>query len=253
MASPVTVAILIVVAMLGVAVTAWVFIPAFQGREAAQGHLGSHRLEIGAWLSVIVLNALVTLPLAPFLHIEQGLTTGTFLVAALSTDVPMLLIVYVRLIMPGALTWRDLEWLRSASDLPLVVKGVLTAEDALLAAEHGATAVVVSNHGGRQLDGVPATLDVLPEVVDAVGERVEVLIDGGIRRGTDVLKALALGARATLAGRAIVWGLAAGGEEGVGQVLALLRNEIEVGLKLLGCASPAAVTKAHVRRAEPVV
>jgi len=156
-------------------------------------------------------------------------------------------------IVDPALTWRDLEWLRSASDLPLVVKGLLTAEDALLAAEHGAAAVVVSNHGGRQLDGVPATLDVLPEVVDAVGERVEVLIDGGIRRGTDVLKALALGARATLAGRAIVWGLAAGGEEGVGQVLALLRNEIEVGLKLLGCASPAAVTKAHVRRAEPVV
>jgi isopentenyl diphosphate isomerase/L-lactate dehydrogenase-like FMN-dependent dehydrogenase len=156
-------------------------------------------------------------------------------------------------IVDPALTWRDLEWLRSACDLPLVVKGVLTAEDALLAAEHGAAAVVVSNHGGRQLDSVPATLDVLPEVVGAAGDRVEVLLDGGIRRGTDVLKALALGARATLAGRAVVWGLAAGGEDGVARVLGLLRDEIEVGLKLLGCASPADVKQAHVRWAGPPV
>jgi len=148
------------------------------------------------------------------------------------------------------LTWRDLEWLRSScSLLPLVVKGILTAEDALLAVEHGAAAIVVSNHGGRQLDGVPATLDVLPEVVEAVGERVEVLLDGGIRRGVDVLKALALGARATLSGRAVLWGLAAGGQEGATRVLALLRSEIELGLKLLGCPSPADVTPAHVRRA----
>jgi isopentenyl diphosphate isomerase/L-lactate dehydrogenase-like FMN-dependent dehydrogenase len=132
--------------------------------------------------------------------------------------------------------------------LPLVIKGILTAEDALLAAEHGAAAVVVSNHGGRQLDGVPPALDVLGEVVEAVGARVEVLLDGGIRRGTDVLKALALGARATLSGRAVLYGLAAGGEEGATQVLELLRQELELGLKLLGCASPAAVTSAHVRR-----
>jgi isopentenyl diphosphate isomerase/L-lactate dehydrogenase-like FMN-dependent dehydrogenase len=156
-------------------------------------------------------------------------------------------------VVDNTLTWRDLEWLRSTCPLPLLVKGVLTAEDALLAAEHGAAGVVVSNHGGRQLDGVPATLDVLPEVVDAVGERVEVLFDGGIRRGTDVLKALALGARAAFAGRAVLWGLAAAGEEGVAQVLALLRGEIEVGLKLLGCRSPAEVTRAHVRLAGPPV
>ena len=147
------------------------------------------------------------------------------------------------------LTWRDLEWLHSVSSLPLVVKGILTAEDALLAAEHGAAAVVVSNHGGRQLYGVPATLEVLPEVVEAVGERVEVFLDGGIRRGVDVLKALALGARAVLSGRAVLWGLAADGEEGATQVLSLLRKEIELGLKLLGCPSPDAVTRGHVRRA----
>jgi isopentenyl diphosphate isomerase/L-lactate dehydrogenase-like FMN-dependent dehydrogenase len=152
-------------------------------------------------------------------------------------------------IVDATLTWRDLEWLRSCSPLPLVVKGILTAEDALLAAEHGAEGVVVSNHGGRQLDGVPATLDALPEVVDAVGERIEVLFDGGIRRGTDVLKGLALGARAAMSGRAVLWGLAAGGEEGATQVLELLRAEIEVGLKLLGCTSPAAVGRAHVRLA----
>jgi len=151
------------------------------------------------------------------------------------------------------LTWRDLEWLRSESSLPLLVKGVLTAEDAVLAAEHGAEAVIVSNHGGRQLDGVPATLDVLPEVVEAVGERVEVLLDGGIRRGTDVLKALALGARATLAGRAVLWGLAAAGEEGVARVLELLRNEIASGLMLLGCPRPDDVSRAHLRPAGPSV
>ena len=146
------------------------------------------------------------------------------------------------------LTWRDLEWLRSASPLPLLLKGVLTAEDALLAAEHGAAGVVVSNHGGRQLDGVAATLDALPEVVEAAGDRLEVLLDGGIRRGGDVLKALSLGARAVLAGRAVIWGLAAGGEEGARRVLELLREEIELALALLGCRSPADVTRAHVGR-----
>ncbi len=156
-------------------------------------------------------------------------------------------------VVDATLTWRDLEWLRSACPLPLVVKGILTAEDALLAAEHGAAGVIVSNHGGRQLDGVPASLDVLPEVVEAVGERVEVLFDGGIRRGVDVLKALALGARATMSGRAVLWGLAAGGEKGVKGVLELLRAEVELGLKLLGCASPAEVARAHVRRAGSAV
>ena len=147
------------------------------------------------------------------------------------------------------LTWRDLEWLRSLTDLPLVVKGVLTAEDALLACEHGALGVVVSNHGGRQLDGVAASLDALPEVVEAVGDRCEVLMDGGVRRGTDVLKALALGARAVLVGRPVLWGLAVDGVDGVRHVLELLRAEIELGLALLGCPSPAAVTRAHVARA----
>ena len=144
------------------------------------------------------------------------------------------------------LSWRDLEWL-AGYGLPVVVKGILTAEDARLACEHGAAAVVVSNHGGRQLDGVSSSLDVLEEVVDAIDGRAEVLLDGGVRRGTDVLKALALGARAVLIGRAMVWGLAAAGEEGVTDVLRLLQREVELGLALLGCASTADVSRAHVQ------
>lgn len=145
----------------------------------------------------------------------------------------------------ATLSWRDLEWL-AGYGLPVVVKGLLTAEDAELACEHGAAAVVVSNHGGRQLDGVQASLDALEEVVAAVDGRAEVLLDGGVRRGTDVLKAVALGARAVMIGRAMLWGLAVAGEEGVAHVLELFRSEVELGLALLGCASPADVTRAHV-------
>jgi isopentenyl diphosphate isomerase/L-lactate dehydrogenase-like FMN-dependent dehydrogenase len=147
-----------------------------------------------------------------------------------------------------SLTWRDLERIAGESTLPLLVKGVLTAEDAQLACEHGAAGIVVSNHGGRQLDGVAATIDALPEVVEAVAGRVEVLVDGGIRRGGDVVKALALGARAVLAGRGPLWGLAAAGEDGARHVLELLREEIRVSLQLVGCTSPADVTRAHVAR-----
>ena len=148
----------------------------------------------------------------------------------------------------SSLTWRDLEWLRSITSLPILVKGVLTAEDAERACEAGVEGIVVSNHGGRQLDGVAASVDALPEVVEAVGGRAVVLIDGGIRRGTDVVKALALGAHAVLAGRAALYGLAVAGAEGVERVLTLLREEVELALALCGCASPADVTRAHVGR-----
>ncbi len=133
-----------------------------------------------------------------------------------------------------SVTWDVLDWLRSITRLPVLVKGVLTAEDARLAVEHDVAAVIVSNHGGRQLDGAIATCEALPEVVEAVGGRVEVLVDGGIRRGTDVLKALALGARAVLIGRPYLWGLTVNGEEGVRHVLELLRNEILLAMALVG-------------------
>jgi 4-hydroxymandelate oxidase len=146
----------------------------------------------------------------------------------------------------ASVSWRDIERLASLSGLPVVVKGVLTEEDAKLACEHGASAIVVSNHGGRQLDGVSATIDALEEVVAAVDGRIEVLLDGGIRRGTDVVKALALGARAVLAGRAPLWGLAVDGEAGARRVLELLQAEILAALQLLGCTSPADVTRERV-------
>jgi isopentenyl diphosphate isomerase/L-lactate dehydrogenase-like FMN-dependent dehydrogenase len=150
-------------------------------------------------------------------------------------------------LLDASVSWRDLEWIASEGQLPVVLKGIVTAEDAELAVAHGAAAIVASNHGGRQLDGAPATLDALPEVVDAVAGRVEVLLDGGVRRGTDVAKALASGARAVLVGRAPIFGLAAGGEEGVRHVLELMREELELALCLLGCTSPAELSPAHIR------
>jgi isopentenyl diphosphate isomerase/L-lactate dehydrogenase-like FMN-dependent dehydrogenase len=132
------------------------------------------------------------------------------------------------------LTWESLAWLRSLTSLPLLVKGILTAEDAVLAVEHGVAGIVVSNHGGRQLDSTIASIEALPEVVEAVAGRCEVYMDGGIRRGTDILKALALGARAVLVGRPILWGLAADGAEGVLHVLEILRRELELDMALAG-------------------
>jgi 4-hydroxymandelate oxidase len=153
-------------------------------------------------------------------------------------------------------TWKDLERLRALSSMPLVLKGIVTREDARCAADAGADAVVVSNHGGRQLDGSIATLDALPEVAEALGGRraptgrpMEVLMDGGIRRGTHVIKALALGARAVLVGRPLMYALAAGGEEGVVDMFRLVKEELEVSLGLTGCASVRDVRPEHVRPA----
>jgi isopentenyl diphosphate isomerase/L-lactate dehydrogenase-like FMN-dependent dehydrogenase len=168
--------------------------------------------------------------------------------AALGADVPIGPAEVFALIDP-TLTWDDLAELVSSCDLPVLVKGVLTAEDAQLALDHGAEGVIVSNHGGRQLDGVAPAAEVLPEIVDAVGGRTTLLVDGGVRRGTDVLVALALGADAVLVGRPALWGLAAGGEKGALHVLKLLRTELEFALALAGCPTPAAVTREHVKRA----
>jgi 4-hydroxymandelate oxidase len=149
-----------------------------------------------------------------------------------------------------ALTWTDLAEIRSWAPLPLVVKGILTAEDARLAVDNGVDAVWVSNHGGRQLDRVAAGVDVLEEVVDAVEGRVEVYLDGGIRRAPDVLVALALGARAVFAARPFLWALAAAGEAGVAHAFAILREELERGLSMMGTPDPGALTRAHVERVD---
>jgi isopentenyl diphosphate isomerase/L-lactate dehydrogenase-like FMN-dependent dehydrogenase len=139
------------------------------------------------------------------------------------------------------LTWADIEWLRSFTALPIVLKGILTREDAVLAVERGAAGIVVSNHGGRQLDSVPATIDALSEVVEAVAGRAEVYLDGGVRRGTDALKALALGARAVFVGRPVLWGLAVAGSTGAQHVLQVLRDELALAMALAGRPTLASV------------
>jgi L-lactate dehydrogenase (cytochrome) len=150
----------------------------------------------------------------------------------------------------GAFAWPDLKWIRELWRGPIVMKGVLTAEDARRCVDEGAAAIVVSNHGGRQLDGVPASLRVLPEVVEAVRNRAEVLMDSGIRRGTDVVKALCMGARAVLCGRAYAYGLAAAGEAGVADALEILRQDLERTLYLLGCPSVSELNGSYVKVSE---
>ncbi|MBC7790156.1 MAG: alpha-hydroxy-acid oxidizing protein [Anaerolineae bacterium] len=136
-----------------------------------------------------------------------------------------------------SLTWRDIEWLGSFTRLPILLKGILRADDARLAVEAGAAGIIVSNHGGRQLDTAVATIRALPEIAQAVAGRAEILIDGGVRRGTDIIKAIALGARAVLLGRPVLWGLALEGEKGVTRVMEMLRDELDLAMALCGCRS----------------
>ncbi len=145
------------------------------------------------------------------------------------------------------LTWETLAWLRGITHLPLLIKGVLTAEDALLAVQHGVDGIIVSNHGGRQLDGALASIEALPEVAEAVEGRCEIYVDGGIRRGTDVLKALALGARAVFIGRPTLWGLAVNGSEGVRDVLEILHAELELAMALSGRPTLASIDRSLVK------
>jgi 4-hydroxymandelate oxidase len=154
---------------------------------------------------------------------------------------------YTRRMLDPSLTWKDLEWLKSLTRLPILVKGVVRGDDAVRALEAGADGVVVSNHGGRQLDTSPATIRALPEVADAVAGRGLVLMDGGVRRGTDVVKALALGAQAVMLGRPPLWGLAVAGQDGVWQVLEILRHELDAALALCGYRRPADVPRDLVR------
>ena len=146
----------------------------------------------------------------------------------------------------SVVSWEDLEWIREAWTGPIVIKGIHTAEDARRAVDEGADALVVSNHGGRQLDRVAPSLQMLPEVVAAVGDRIEVLFDGGIRRGSDIIKALCLGARAVLVGRAYAYGLGAAGEAGVARAIEILRADLVRTLKLLGCASVGELARSYI-------
>ncbi|MGE0547754.1 MAG: alpha-hydroxy acid oxidase [Kofleriaceae bacterium] len=175
------------------------------------------------------------------LRIENVHASGYGHLPASSND--SALAAYVADLLDPALSWDVIDWLRSISDLPIVVKGVVRPDDAVRAVERGAAGIVVSNHGGRQLDAAPATIDALPRIAEAVAGRAEVYVDGGVRRGTDVIKALALGARAVLLGRPVLWGLAAAGREGAFAALATLRRELDLAMALCGCADPASVTR----------
>jgi len=148
---------------------------------------------------------------------------------------------YFASLLDPSLSWADVAWLRRLTRLPLLVKGIVRPDDARRAVDAGCAGVVVSNHGGRQLDGSPATIDVLPAVAAAVGADAEVFVDGGVRRGTDVVKAVALGARAVLIGRPVLWGLAAGGRDGVAAALGVLRRELDLAMALCGCPSIPAI------------
>jgi L-lactate dehydrogenase (cytochrome) len=151
----------------------------------------------------------------------------------------------------GTVSWEDLEWIREMWDGPILAKGVLRPEEAVQAAEHGLDGVIVSNHGGRQLDHLPATIDVLPEIVDAVGDRLDVLVDSGFRRGSDIAAALALGAKAVLLGRAHLYGLAAAGEAGVRHCVDILAHELRMTMQLCGARSIAELDRGLIRRRQP--
>ncbi|XP_055532170.1 uncharacterized protein LOC129722603 [Wyeomyia smithii] len=153
---------------------------------------------------------------------------------------------YIREQLDPTLCWDDVKWLVNFTKLPVVVKGILTKEDALIAVDLGVQGIWVSNHGARQLDSVPASIEVLPEIVAAVGDRTTVVIDGGVTEGTDVFKAIALGAKMVLFGRPAIWGLAVDGQQGVEQILDILRKELDLAMAFAGCQSVADISKNHV-------
>nr|XP_048698499.1 2-Hydroxyacid oxidase 1 isoform X2 [Caretta caretta] len=163
------------------------------------------------------------------------------------------LAVYVAQAIDPSIKWEDITWLRGLTSLPIVTKGILRADDAREAVKHGVNGILVSNHGARQLDGVPATIDVLPEIVEAVEGKAEVFLDGGVRKGTDVLKALALGAKAVFIGRPIIWGLVYQGEEGAKEVLQMLKEEFQLAMALSGCQSVKGIDTTLVRRTSSAV
>ncbi|MED6219813.1 hypothetical protein PIB30_039197 [Stylosanthes scabra] len=154
---------------------------------------------------------------------------------------------YIHSQLDPSMTWKDIKWLQTITSLPILVKGILTAEDARIAVENGVAGIIVSNHGARQLDYVPPTIMFLEEIVRAVEGRVPVFLDGGIRRGTDVFKALALGASAVFIGRPVVFSLTVEGEVGVGKVLSMLRDELQLTMALCGCPSLESITRSHIR------
>lgn len=143
----------------------------------------------------------------------------------------------------ASLTWADVKWIKTITKIPVLVKGIVTKEDALLAADSGLDGILVSNHGARHLDGLPAPVEALPEIVEAVGNRMIILADGGVTQGTDILKLLALGAKMVLIGRPALWGLAVNGQAGVESLLSFLREEFDIAMAISGCKNLEAITR----------
>ncbi|MQF68956.1 alpha-hydroxy-acid oxidizing protein [SAR202 cluster bacterium AD-804-J14_MRT_500m] len=183
-------------------------------------------------------------PSVNYSHLNLGPQTWTF-----GADAPTAL----NDIRDPAATWADLEWLSSSTKLPLIIKGIMTGEDGLLCANYGAKGLIVSNHGARNLDSTFATIEVLPEIADAVDQRLEIYLDGGIRRGTDIFKAIALGARAVLIGRPIFWGLAVGGEAGVTKVLNILRDELDSTMAFCGTPDTDSINRSYIGMSSPLL
>lgn len=233
----------------------WFQLYIFRDREVSR-HLVQRAEAAGAEALVVTVDTLVQgrreADERNHFALPAGLTWANFVDTAyagmVETPDGSSLAAYTAASFDSTLSWEDLDWLASVTRLPVIPKGIVHPDDARIAADHGARGIVVSNHGGRQLDGSIASLDALPAVVDAVGDRLEVLLDGGVRRGGDVIKALALGARAVLLGRPYIWGLTVAGESGVRRVLDLLAAELRRDLTLCGCPSVAALDQSLVRR-----
>ncbi len=183
-------------------------------------------------------------------HLPEGVTVANFAAAGLeklgAVSGESGLAAYSASLFDPSLTWDDVAWLKSITKLPVLVKGVLRPDDAEKAIAAGVDGIIVSNHGGRQLDTVPATIEMLPIIAETVNGRVDLLLDGGVRRGIDILKAVALGAKAVLVGRPLLWGLAAGGQAGAEKVLTILREELELAMMLSGCANVNAIDRSLV-------
>ena len=210
-------------------------VPSKRERDYRNGF--SYSMRVSAANAIKVGPQLAPRPFWVARYVRDGMPFSLANTARLAADgVPLQLTDMARR-QSNSPSWEDVVWIRENFDGPVIVKGVLTAEDCRKALDLGCNGVIISNHGGRQLEGAPATIDVLPEIVAAVGAQMEVMLDGGVRRGGDVIKALALGAKAVLIGRPYVWGLAIGGEAGVTHMLELLRAEVKRSLQLMGCSS----------------
>jgi len=231
----------------------WFQLYVYKDREATRG-LVRRAEEAGCTALVLTVDAPVLgrreQDVRNSFHLPPGMAVANLMPAGMDKLTSRLgasgLAAYVADLLDPSLKWADLDWLASITDLPLLVKGIVRPDDAVRAAEHGAAGVVVSNHGGRQLDTAPPTIEVLPRVADALAGRgagTEILVDGGVRRGSDVVKALAYGARAVLVGRPVLWALAARGEDGVAHVLDILREEIDRTMALCGAPTVADITR----------